>query len=389
METREWRITRKELYEHLWTKPLTTLAHELGVWYGELLSISKEYKIPRPPLGYWVKVKYGKKLRRTPLRPLPDREEIVREFHVWVPKPCDEEQRDKARALISSEKASDHRIVVSDSLCDPHPLVAKAEKLLGRASEDPSHLLVPETAKCLDLQVSRGTLDRALRIMDSLLKELEQREIPIELVDDRQMSTQISVLGETFGICIEEVFDRVERKLTPAQEAEKKRHPWMFDRPEYDRVPTGNLVLRLKNGQFDNGRTNWRDGKVQRLESLLNKFIVALFECAVNKRSVRIQREEAEVLRIAVSRRKEELRKLQEEERTRLAQLLKDVEAWHQSQKIRAYASAIMANAEKSEGSDSGQELMEWVTWVSQQADRIDPLCKSPYSVLDETISYW
>ena len=118
-------------------------------------------------------------------------------------------------------------------------------------------------------------------------------------------------------------------------------------------------------------------------------FIVALFECAVNKRSARIEREEAEVLRMAESRRKEELRKLQEQERTRLAQLLKDVDAWHQSQKIRAYADAIMAHAEKSEGSDSGQELMEWVSWVSQQADRIDPLCKSPYSVLDETISYW
>ncbi len=238
-------------------------------------------------------------------------------------------------------------------------------------------------------RVSRGTLDRALRIMDSLLKELDQREIPLELVDDRQMSTQISVLGETFGVCIEEVFDRVERKLTPAQEAEKKRHPWMFDRPEYDRLPTGNLVLRLKNGEYGYGRANWRDGKVQRLESLLNKFIVALFKCAVDKRSARIEREEAEVLRMAESRRKEELRKLQEQERTRLAQLLKDVEAWHQSQKIRAYASAVVAHAEKNEGTDSGQELMEWVSWVSQQADRIDPLCKSPYSVLDETISYW
>jgi hypothetical protein len=58
-------------------------------------------------------------------------------------------------------------------------------------------------------------------------------------------------------------------------------------------------------------------------------FIVALFECAVNKRSARIEREEAEVLRMAESRRKGELRKLQEQERTRLAQLLKDVEAWH------------------------------------------------------------
>jgi hypothetical protein len=163
----------------------------------------------------------------------------------------------------------------------------------------------------------------------------------------------------------------------------------MFVRPEYDRVPTGNLVLRLKNGGYDNGRTNWRDGKVQRLESLLNKFIVALFECAVDKRSARIEREEAEVRRTAESRRKEKLGKLQEQERARLAQLLKDVEAWHQSQKIRAYADAIRTHAEKSEGSDSGQALIEWVSWVSQQADRIDPLCKSPYSVLDEKISYW
>ncbi len=118
-------------------------------------------------------------------------------------------------------------------------------------------------------------------------------------------------------------------------------------------------------------------------------FIVALFKYAVDKRSTRIQREEAEVRRIAESRRKEELRKLQEQERTRLAQLLKVVDAWHQSQKIRAYADAVKAHAEKNDGSDSGQELMEWVSWVSQQADRIGSLCKSPYSVLDEKISYW
>ncbi len=163
----------------------------------------------------------------------------------------------------------------------------------------------------------------------------------------------------------------------------------MFGRPDFDRVPTGNLVLRLKTGHYGYGRTNWRDGKVQRLESLLNRFVVALFECAVNKRSARIEREEAVVLRMAESRRKEELRKLQEQERARLVQLLKDVDTWHQSQKIRAYADAIMAHAEKNEDSDSGQELMEWVSWVSQQADRIDPLCKSPYSVLDETVSCW
>ena len=101
---------------------------------------------------------------------------------------------------------------------------------------------------------------------------------------------------------------------------------------------------------------------------------MALFECAVDKRSARIEREEAEVRRIAESRRKEELRKLQEQERTRLAQLLKDVDAWHQSQKIRAYADAVEAHAEKNEGSDSCQELMRVAGLPWNLPRRIEPV---------------
>jgi len=35
------------------------------------------------------------------------------------------------------------------------------------------------------------------------------------------------------------------------------------------------------------------------------------------------------------------------------------------------------------------QPLDEWIRWALEQADRLDPLRDSPYSVLDERVSPW
>ncbi len=33
---------------------------------------------------------------------------------------------------------------------------------------------------------------------------------------------------------------------------------------------------------------------------------------------------------------------------------------------------------------EPGSELAKWIEWAHQQADRLDPLCPSPPSILDE-----
>ena len=71
MKTREWRMTRQEFYEQLWSKPLKVLEGELGIWYGQMLGIIRDYEIPQPPMGYWMKVRHGKPVRKPPLEPLP------------------------------------------------------------------------------------------------------------------------------------------------------------------------------------------------------------------------------------------------------------------------------------------------------------------------------
>jgi uncharacterized protein YebE (UPF0316 family) len=55
------KITRKQLYDLIWGKPLTKVQLELGLTYAQIRSICNEQKIPIPGSGFWQmrKNKYG------------------------------------------------------------------------------------------------------------------------------------------------------------------------------------------------------------------------------------------------------------------------------------------------------------------------------------------
>lgn len=61
--------------------------------------------------------------------------------------------------------------------------------------------------------------------------------------------------------------------------------------------------------------------------------------------------------------------------RQRAESLVKDVEAWHQSEKIRAYLAAFRTTMEKWSGPiDPSTEVGKWLDWARGYADSIDPL---------------
>ena len=55
-------MSRKELYDHVWEKPIIHFAKENGLNYGRLLCTLKENDIPYPPSGYWTKVSLKKEV---------------------------------------------------------------------------------------------------------------------------------------------------------------------------------------------------------------------------------------------------------------------------------------------------------------------------------------
>ena len=52
--------SRVELFELVWSKPMTHLANELGLSDVGLRKICVKYGIPLPARGYWARLQVGK-----------------------------------------------------------------------------------------------------------------------------------------------------------------------------------------------------------------------------------------------------------------------------------------------------------------------------------------
>jgi hypothetical protein len=73
-----------------------------------------------------------------------------------------------------------------------------------------------------------------------------------------------------------------------------------------------------------------------------------------------------------------------EEEEHRVHELEQSAEHWSKAKRIREYVFAVI-DEHKRAGEELGPDTLTgiWVVWALQQADRLDPLVKSPRSILD------
>lgn len=79
------RMTRSQLYDQVWSRPISELAATWGLSGPGLAKACRRVHVPVPPRGYWARVAAGQKVRRPSLPVLPkgQAEEIV----VWIPSP--------------------------------------------------------------------------------------------------------------------------------------------------------------------------------------------------------------------------------------------------------------------------------------------------------------
>ncbi|MEJ7761025.1 MAG: hypothetical protein WKF55_15700 [Gemmatimonadaceae bacterium] len=271
------------------------------------------------------------------------------------------------------EAAESNRIVVPGRVEDPHPLVAQTIIALRRAKPDSNGVLKPK-GDCLDVQVTLDSSDRTMCILDALIKALDLRGYRTTIRrNGENVSTSVRIIEEDIAISLSEQVNRVERK-----DEKRKQSEWGF--PHYDWVPTGRLSLRIQSWS-PGTRQSWSDGKQQRLESCLNRFIVGLVVCAEAARAGRLEREERErEYREAEEKRLLELRR-REEEAARARALIHAADQWETAQTIRRYLMQVRGSLEHRP--DVPLEMREWLKWAQEFVDRIDPLLPEPSIPVD------
>jgi hypothetical protein len=371
-------VTREELYDLVWSTPMRDLAKRFGISDVGLAKRCRGLKIPMPGRGYWAKKQAG--LKVDPRPPLPTWKEswkpdiVIHRREGPATPPTDIEGYEEGQRLIASEKDPVNTISVKQTLHNPHPLIVKTQQALKGIKPDTTGLIVTGRQGVLEVRISPSGIPRALRIMDALIKALEKRGFQVTLKKETewQWSTRVSILGEDIAFALWEGNEAYEPVLTPAQQREKEKYPFMYDRAHYR--PSGKLSLRIRDSYSVRRSDGWEDNDKKKVEERLNTFVMALIRKALREKMERMERQKREREWQERRRLQEEQERQRREQQARLEKLEQEVTAWNKSQLIREYVEAVGKAAEK-QGADlcSDSELSRWITWARGVADWLDP----------------
>jgi hypothetical protein len=120
-------LTRKELYERVWTEPVDTLAKEYGLSNVGLGKACRRHDIPVPPRGYWARKAAGQNFRRPRLPAASDRRESVTLWAAGRPAAPPDEVEYAVHPLVAFESEPQNKIRVPDDLRVRHPAIAQTK----------------------------------------------------------------------------------------------------------------------------------------------------------------------------------------------------------------------------------------------------------------------
>ncbi len=368
---------REDLYGKVWEQPLVKIAAGYGISAVMLGKVCRKLQIPLPGRGYWVKKEFGKPVQRVPL-PEAKNLPVVQRFKQPVapgaspvqapapqPEPTDAE-------YVRIKEVESHTVVVNAE-GKRHKFVVATGKALRHARVDRYGFLEkPWNQACLDLRVSKVSLERALNVANAVLLALEAEKFQVSTEPGKH-----AISAQIFGQHIS--FTIVEKRREKSRREVQVTPTWTRSEIEYE--PNGELEFRPSGS--GHGR-KLRDGKRQRLEDLLPQCVGALLREARDRIIAAEQAKQREIERRERERARWELSQQVAAEEKKVQELELWVENWAKARQMREFIAAL-ERLWTQEGHDLSPEgpKGQRIVWMKQQADRLDPMLPSPPSILD------
>jgi hypothetical protein len=347
------RVTRDELYDLVWSKPLTALAAKFGVPNVVIAKTCDKLRVPRPGQGHWQRVALGEVPPRLALP--------AAGLDIPTEAVFGRAEARKAPQVVVGDAlpAAVHAVVrqLRSRLSTAHPGLAGMKAIRGRG-----HAV---------LRLTPNTEKRALRILDALLRALEDRGHKARLREGTVSALEVLVSnGGAVELWLMEHQNQVEHVLTKKEIENRKRgsSSWV---PTYDVTASGRLIFETDTPWGYELRKKWSDGKTQRLEDLLGEIVLGLEDIGaavreVSERNDRARRaqEDQQVERAAEQRRRAHREGLAKD-------LVSLARAWSQATEVRAF---LAATEQRVPEGDRHEGFVPWLDWAKEFAEELDPL---------------
>lgn len=269
----------------------------------------------------------------------------------------------------AGQLASDERIKLNGARRGP--LVVK---LVQVSTTDEPVIVVPDEPDPRDpavraaqgklREVSDSAMPRALAVVQAIAHECAARGWAIAF--DEKTGFAITIGEDAYRCRLLE--ERENRDVFPEADIAKRKYDWQRVSATRMSVPTGRLRLVIGEGYRERW---WADRKRWTLASKLPDFFAALDKMSAAERERRARLEQANREDLAfweqsVARAHELHLHALNAQRARA-----QAASWRQANDLRAYADEIASRWEEKGASGASSE---WVSWLRDEADRIDPL---------------
>lgn len=393
-------VTREQLYEMVWDKPMLKLAETFGVSGSYLARVCTELRVPRPERGHWAKLEFGKSSPQPPLPPT-----RPGDITHWKPgmavgltiRTTVRERR--ARTVEAIAPVADVGASKAPKIALPldkrHELLVGVRPLFLKTRESDTGLLRPFKKHLVDLVSSERNLDANLDAADALFKALtakghrvlmapsysptnQMRRVP---VDEREVPTKngyhqgvwspdrltVVYVGDIpIGLTLFEMTESVEMvyiggtkgsKYLPVRDL-KPAQLRLYREPRYWRThrhgASGRLALQAYSPSWSVAWVKrWQETKAGQFASMVPGIVAELGQAGPDIGSkleeARVKAQAAELKRQEERLREQEAahraRNLKAQQDAR-SELLAAISSWEQTRTVHAFFASIEQEAE-------------------------------------------
>lgn len=331
------KISRKELYDLVWSTPLSKIQKDLGLTYSRLKSICNEQKIPLPENGFWSKIAFNKPVTIIPFFDDPNIQSEIILIEEKLQDPTVEPTIDQLTKKIAKDLGE--KIVVPKLIKSWHPLVerfrAKYEvyqKELKKGNW--SNTLRGE----LSILVIDSHLSRATRIFNTVINTLESKGHKV-FID--HSGTNVHICDQTYQVSI-----RTKNKRVIDEDNNSR---FQFTKL----VPQDILIFkiaRIESIEFSDTPNKPLEDK---LDAIIARLELLAYKDAKMKEEARIRNQ----IYQAERERREAIIRAEEQEKAKFEKLVQDAESWKKAMLIANYLD------EMERKSSLTQDEQDYIAW--------------------------
>lgn len=397
MRENDLTLSREDLYELVWSKPMVELAKDLGMSDVALAKRCRKAGVPVPGRGYWARVAAGQE----PYRPKLRKREPEQQYSSTLsfrPVPEDAHAPDPAD-LPPEQAAVRARIdaLALDALpglataCPPIQRLARQHRVIAAGAIAWAHR-TDRQGPVPQLAVGDALMTRALLILDTVLRAAGTLGWPFEAVKSKEPPYRsrdveppnpippgaIAVAGEPIAIRIDEPNKRIAHVLTADAKRRQQRgeHPYLTP---WDYIASGSLCLQIHEPDSRYGGRSWRDGKRRKLEDQIRAILHALYDLALKIKARRIEQEERKRAWQERERLERERSIRRDAELKLIHELERQAGAWFRARLLHRYIRAARrALGKQYIEARRGEDTIDFFAWAEGYVDQLDPLHSAP-----------